>query len=29
MEPKFNIDQKLIDELSKSIKTEKDLSELS
>ena len=29
MEPKFNIDQKLIDELAKSIKTEKDLAALS
>lgn len=29
MEPKFNIDPKLIDDLAKSIKTEKDLAELS
>ena len=29
MEPKFNIDPKLIDELAKSIKTEKDLAALS
>lgn len=29
MEPKFNIDQKLIDELAKSIKSEKDLAALS
>jgi putative transposase len=29
MEPKFNIDPKLIDELAKSLKTEKDLAELS
>lgn len=29
MEPKFNIDPKLIEELAKSIKTEKDLSDLS
>jgi|SRR5579863_2058721 len=29
VEPKFNIDPKLIDELAKSIKTEKDLAELS
>lgn len=28
MEPKFNIDPKLIDDLAKSIKTEKDLAEL-
>jgi len=29
VEPKFNIDPKLIDDLAKSIKTEKDLAELS
>jgi len=29
MEPKFNIDPKLIEELAKSLKTEKDLAELS
>lgn len=29
MEPKFNINPKLIDELAKSLKTEKDLAELS
>lgn len=29
MEPKFNIDPKLIEDLAKSIKTEKDLAELS
>lgn len=29
MEPKFNLDQKLIDELAKSIKSEKDLAALS
>jgi putative transposase len=29
MEPKFNIDPKLIEELAKSVKTEKDLAELS